>query len=104
MTRAIINTRRPNVTMQADWQGHQITVTVGFDPSTGEPCEVFADTINGGNMADTIKDACTWASLLLQHGCADIGRSLATVMEYTGAETAASPLGVIAECVGRART
>jgi len=58
--------------------------------------------VKGGQMADTIRDACVWASLLLQYGCTDLAKSLGRVPDYTGAETAASPLGVIAECVREA--
>ena len=99
MSRATLPNRRPNATMTAVWNGHPITITVGLDPDTGQPVEVFADSVKGGQMADTLRDACVWASILLQHGCGDLGKSLGRVPDYTGAESSASPLGVIAECV-----
>lgn len=103
MTRQTLPNRRPNITLQTEWQGFSISVTVGYDPATGLPSEVFADVLNGGHMAETLKDACIWASKLLQHGCDDLCQSLGRVPDYTGAEHAASPLGVIAECVREAR-
>ena len=100
--RQTLPNRRPNATMQTEWAGHPISVTVGFDPATRLVSEVFADAMNGGAMAETLRDACVWASMLLQHGCTDLGKSLGRVPDYTGAEHAASPLGVIAECVALA--
>jgi hypothetical protein len=93
--------RRPNTTVETDWQGHPITVTVGYHPRTGKACEVFADVLRGGQMADTLRDACVWASLILQSGMTpqDLTKSLGRVPDYTGTERAASPLGVIAQVV-----
>ena len=100
--RASLPMRRPNATYETDWNGHPLTITVGFDPITGRPAEVFCDAPRGGQMAETLRDAAVWASLLLQHGCDDLAKSLGRVPDYTGAETAASPLGVIAEIVKEA--
>ena len=99
-------TRRPNTTVETDWQGHPITVTVGYHPKTGKPCEVFADAIRGGHMADTLRDACVWASLILQMGGTpeDLAKSLGRVPDYTGTERAASPLGIIAQTIMEADT
>lgn len=93
--------RRPNVTVETDWNGYPISVTVGFDPATGQPAEVFADSAKGGQVAETIRDACVWASLILQSGQTpdDLAKSLGRVPDYTGAENPASPLGAIAAVV-----
>lgn len=101
MNRKALPHRRPNVTVEADWQGHPLTITIGFHPKTGKPCEVFADALRGGQMAETIRDACVWASLILQSGGtpADLAKSLGRVPDYTGEERAASPLGIIAQTI-----
>jgi hypothetical protein len=93
--------RRPNCTVDTMWNGISITVTVGFDPATGEPKEIFADCEKGGQIADTIRDGCIWASLILQSGQTpdDLAKSLGRVPDYTGAENPASPLGAIAQVV-----
>jgi hypothetical protein len=104
MTRDPLPPRRPNVSIDIDWNGHPITLTVGFDPDTGAAREVFADTAKGGQMAATVADGCVWASILLQMGCdvAALGKSLARVPGpgwAGGADMAASPLGAIADAL-----
>jgi hypothetical protein len=101
MTRKQLPNRRPNVTVQTDWDGHPLSITVGFHPRTGRASEVFADSAKGGQMADTLRDACVWASLILQSGMTpqELTKSLGRVPDYTGTERAASPLGVIAQVV-----
>jgi hypothetical protein len=99
-------TRRPNVTIDIDWQGHPITMTVGFYPETGLPTEAFADTAKGGQMSATVADACVWASILLQMGAdvSALGKSLTreTAPAWAGgADTPASPLGAIADALAR---
>ncbi|MFA9231845.1 MAG: ribonucleotide reductase [Microgenomates group bacterium] len=104
MTRKTLPNRRPSITVEAEWSGHPFTVTVGYDPETGKASEVFADTAKGGQMQETIRDACVLASKLLQHGeePADLPKSLGRVPDYTGAEDYASPIGKIAEIVAGA--
>lgn len=104
MTRAILPTRRPNISRAVEWDGHGFAVTIGFSPETGAPVEVFADLSKGGQMHVTIADACVWASLMLQHGIApaDLGKSLAHVPLLWGEEgqtQPASPLGAIVEAI-----
>ncbi len=101
MTRKQLPNRRPNVTVETDWDGHPLSITVGFHPRTGRASEVFADSAKGGQMADTLRDACVWASLILQSGMTpqELTKSLGRVPDYTGTERAASPLGVIAQVV-----
>ncbi len=104
MTRKQLPNRRPNVTVETDWDGHPLSITVGFHPRTGRASEVFADSAKGGQMADTLRDACVWASLILQSGMTpqELTKSLGRVPDYTGTERAASPLGVIAQVVSEA--
>ena len=104
MTRTPLPTRRPNLTIDADWNGHPVSVTVGLDPATGQPAEVFADTARGGDMQASIADACVLISLALQHGIApaDLAKSLGRVPAWVnGVETdaPASPVGCIVAVV-----
>jgi len=101
MTRKQLPNRRPNVTVETHWQGHAISVTVGFHPKHGTAMEVFADTQSGGQMQCAVRDGCILASVALQHGAtpAELAKSMSRVPDYTGTERAASPLGVIAQVV-----
>jgi hypothetical protein len=100
MTRAALPHRRPNVTLDTIWNAHLVTVTVGYDPATGAPLEVFANTQRGGDMQATIADACIVVSIALQHGVtpAALAKSLARVPAFVNGEettAAASPIGAI---------
>lgn len=95
---------RSNVTRVVHWDGHDFTVTIGLDPETWRPVEVFADAGKGGDMHVTIADACVWASLLLQFGAepADLRKSLGEVPVLgapKGTVGPASPLGAIADAI-----
>jgi hypothetical protein len=103
--RAVLPTRRPNLSLACEWEGHPITVTVGFDPATGKPAEVFADTIKGGQMQASIADACVLLSIALQHGItpADLGKSLGRVPVWgVNRLGPASPVGTIVEAIEEA--
>jgi hypothetical protein len=104
MTRRILPDRRSNVTRDVHWNGHAFTVTVGLDPATWQPCEVFADTSKGGDMAAALSDACVLISIALQHGItpSSLGKSLARVPLLWGGEgqdAPASPVGAIVEAL-----
>lgn len=104
MTRATLPSRRPNATRAVRWDGHEFSVTIGFDPATGQPAEVFADVAKGGQMQCTIADACVLTSIALQHGItpADLAKSLGRVPVFTGDEGAtgpASPVGAVVEAI-----
>lgn len=108
MTRARLPDRRPARTVETEWNGHAITLTLGFDPATGALREVFANAARGA-MHATIADACVWASIALQHGVplAALGRSTLRAPDAFGQDQPASPLGAIldallAETGGRA--
>ena len=108
MTRATLPTRRPSETIATEWQGHPFTVTIGFDPATCQPREVFADTAKGGQMQATIADACVLVSIALQHGipAPALAKSLSRVPDlFAGgdADLPGSPIGVIVGVLGEVR-
>lgn len=105
MTRRSLPNRRPSVVLEAEWESIPFSVTIGFDPATGAPSEVFTDTLKGGQMQATLADACVLISLALQYGipAAALGKSLSLVPDVMlggGAEKHGSPIGVIVELVG----
>lgn len=100
MSRTTLPARRPSQTIATEWQGHPFTVTIGMDPKTCQPCEVFADTAKGGQMQSTIADACVLVSIALQHGipASALAKSLSRVPDVMAggdADLAGSPIGVI---------
>lgn len=98
MTRTALPNRRPSQTHATAWEGHPITVTVGFHPATGQPMEVFADAEKGGHMQATIADACVIVSIALQHGIPPeaLAKSLSRVPDmFGGGDLPGSPIGVI---------
>lgn len=108
MSRAVLPSRRPNVSLDLEWQGHALTVTVGFCPATAAPMEVFADTSKGGQMQAALADACVLVSIALQHGIAAeaLAKSLSRVpdlMAGGGAELPGSPIGAVVRAVIEAR-
>ena len=103
LSRQTLPTRRPNVTTEALWHDHLITVTIGFDLD-GHPMEAFATTLRGGDMQAALADACVLISIALQHGIepSALAKSLVRVPAYRlGVETdaAASPIGTILYCI-----
>lgn len=105
MSRQPLPNRRPNLTTATDWNGHEFTVTVGFD-AKGNPGEVFAQHAKG-DMAAMLADACVLISIGLQHGITPeaLAKSLGTVPAWiNGAETTApaSPVGTILQVIGEA--
>lgn len=100
--------RRPSVTCRAVWateaSEHVFHVSIGHDPKTGAPVEVFyADgQKTGTSLRDTVQDSCVLISLLLQHGVTpeEIGKSLATTPVF-GEDRPASVVGVIVETILR---
>jgi hypothetical protein len=104
VTRTTLPQRRPNLTRACEWSGHAFTVTIGIDPMTGHPVEVFADTGKGGDMAAALADACVVISLALQWGIPpeDLAKSLGRVPVLWGDEgqdAPASPIGAIVEAI-----
>ncbi len=104
MTRKILPQRRPNVTHSIDWNGHPLDVTIGFDPETGQPSEVFANTAKGGDMHATLADTSVILSIVLQHGIApaELAKSLGrmpVLWADEGTTQPASPVGAIVEAI-----
>lgn len=103
MTRQTLPHRRSNITRAVQWDGHEFSVTIGFDPNTWAPAEVFADTRKGGQMAATLADACVVVSIALQHGIspAELAKSLGRtpVLWKEGETQPASPVGAIVEAI-----
>ncbi len=58
--------RRPCITDSVEWSGERFHVSVGLNPDTGEPCEVFA---YGPKVGTAL-----WA--MLQESCIEISHSL----------------------------
>jgi len=101
MKRTTLPERRRSLTQPAAFEGHQFTITIGFD-DRGQPKEVFADVAKGSVMSALIADSCVAVSLLLQHGTTPeaIGKSLGRIpnpIKGLRATKAASPIGVIIE-------
>ncbi len=68
MPRKRLPTRRPNETTDMVYDGTLYAVTVGFQPDTGEPREIFTHGARVGSSMDAIlDDACILLSILLQH-------------------------------------
>ncbi len=111
MTRKHLPHRRPSMTYATEWDGHDITVTVGFYPD-GSPGEVFADVAKGALRA-TLADACTIISIALQHGISpdDLAKSIGKVPGHSWdadtqgmieVETPASPIGAVLDTLRNA--
>lgn len=61
--------RRPTVIEEVDVGGLPMTVTVGLDPATGDPREVFLAGGKEGSAFDAVtSDAAVVLSIALQHG------------------------------------
>lgn len=104
MTRETLPQRRPNITRSIEWQGRALDVTIGFDPATGEPREVFVNVPKGGDMQAALADASVLLSVALQHGIspAELGKSLGRVpvlWAEEGATGPASPVGAVVEAI-----
>ena len=101
MTRTALPTRRQSITLDADWQGMPLTITIGFD-AHGVPRETFADA--PGGIGNVVSDAATVISIALQHGIAPaaLAKSLGRVPAYINgaeAEAPASPIGTILQAL-----
>ena len=61
--------RRPSESRTLTVGNHAFAATVGFDPATGRPREVFLDGAkSGGELASILGDAAVIISIALQHG------------------------------------
>ncbi len=61
--------RRPSHTETLEVAGQTFTATVGFDPKTDRPCEVFLTAGKEGSLINAmLADAAVVISVALQHG------------------------------------
>jgi ribonucleoside-diphosphate reductase alpha chain len=61
--------RRPSLTEALEVAGQSFTATVGFDPKTDRPCEVFLTAGKEGSLINAmLADAAVVISVALQHG------------------------------------
>ena len=61
--------RRPSYTETLEVAGQTFTATVGFDPGTCRPCEVFLTAGKEGSLINAmLADAAVVISVALQHG------------------------------------
>ena len=100
MTRTRLPDRRPSVWFSTVWQGHEFAGTVGLDPSTAAPLEVFANAKRGA-LDSVLADAAVLISVALQHGATvdELRRTLLLEMTFDGLEVPASPIGAILKAV-----
>ena len=100
-TRQQLPQRRPNQTFDLSHGNMSFAVTLGYDPATGEPREVFTHGAKAGSMMDAIlDDTCILLSILLQHGAQP--SSLVDSMGRLGdGTTPASIVGVIADVLAK---
>lgn len=104
MTRTRLPNVRPNITLEALWGNHLITVTVGFDEQA-RPREVFCNTLRGGDMQAALADACVLISIALQYNVppAALSKSLGRMPRLgQPGDMPASPIGTILECIAEA--
>lgn len=106
MTRTPLPHRRPSITREVVWQddkgSQRFTVTIGFDPDTGAPREVFAGGKTGTHIAAMVGDWCITASKALQRGedPAALAQSLHKIPAPFGpGDAPASPFGAIASAI-----
>ena len=98
--------RRPSHTETLEVAGQTFTVTVGFGPETGRPCEVFLTAGKEGSLIGAmLADAAVVISIALQHGVSaqalakSIGRlpematTPADLDQGSPAKVPASPIG-----------
>ncbi len=93
--------RRPNQTVELTHDNMAFSVTLGYDPATGEPREVFTHGVKVGSTMDGIlNDTCILLSILLQYGAKPA--SFVGSMGRLGDGVApASIIGVIADVLAK---
>ena len=61
--------RRPSHTETLQVDGQAFTATIGFDPESGQPCELFLDAHKRDSMfGSMLADSAVAISVALQHG------------------------------------
>jgi ribonucleoside-diphosphate reductase alpha chain len=113
-TRARLPNRRPAVTESLEAGDQSFTATIGFDPATGQPREVFLAGAKGGSaLAAILADAAVVISVALQHDipaealAKSVGRIPASLVAPADLDTASerlvpmSPIGAALDLVAR---
>lgn len=99
MTRKRLPNRRPSITLNRDWRGRNIAITVGIDPATGLVRELFASAPGqtGSDVDHTLADAAVIASLAFQRSASpgELAHSLGELPTWDGQSEPASPVGLI---------
>ncbi len=104
--------RRPSHTETLEIGGQAFTATVGFDPETGQPREIFLNAGKEGSLLNALlTDAAVVVSIALQHGipAAALAKSVgrlpsspvgpADLDRAPGQKVPASPIGAALDLV-----
>lgn len=99
--------RRPSETRRLHWAGRTIFVTIGYDPSSGAPREIFYNGgyRSGSDMEALVSDLCIALSVMLQHEgvtASTLGKSMGEAFDtLTGEPVPASILGLLLDELSR---
>ena len=99
--------RRPSETRRLHWAGRTIFVTIGYDPASGAPSEIFYNGgyRSGSDMEALVSDLCIALSVMLQHEgvtAATLGKSMGEAFDtLTGEPVPASVLGLLLDELSR---
>jgi hypothetical protein len=96
MMRQRLPHRRPSLTLTIEDDGQRYHLTVGFDPVTAEPSEMFLHgPRTGTQMASLVHDGSILASLAMQHGipASALVKSLSQCTGPNHHNMPASPIG-----------
>lgn len=107
--------RRPTTIEDVTVNGIPMTVTIGYDPATAAPLEVFLNGGKEGSAFDaTVSDAAVLISVALQHGLApeSLAHSIARIPGgpaevpfcHGTTSTPASPIGAALDVVARCQS
>jgi ribonucleoside-diphosphate reductase alpha chain len=104
MPRALLPNRRPNETVEFEFESERYAICIGYDDA-GQAKEIFATGPRAGSaMQAIISDVCVIISIALQNGLSrsDLERSLGRVPRFTEGhehEGPASVVGLIIEAL-----
>jgi len=98
MTRQHLPNRRPNESVEVEFEGAHYIVTIGYRLN-GKPAEVFCHGARSGSAMDRLlDDACVTLSLLLQYGV-DPAVLAHSMGRLHGGAAAASIIGTMVDIV-----
>jgi hypothetical protein len=105
--RRVLPSRRPCITVNAEYNGMPLVVTIGVDPATGAAMEVFAHGPRyGADLTRILDDHCTIASNAMQYGAPPeaLAKACGTVPVIEDGHEATAPasaIGVVMDAVNR---